>query len=129
MSKKKKAAGADAESSKTSTSQPGQTLAHPGSEREADQQREGGPRYHGTGWEQAAEDEQKGRIAEPDSADTRSELEAADEEIADPGTRGAVLGKGGVGIVERDQPDDPAGTQQEREKREHGATPPESVGR
>jgi hypothetical protein len=26
---------------------------HPGSERHADEQRRGGPRYHGGGWEQA----------------------------------------------------------------------------
>jgi hypothetical protein len=97
---------------------------HPGSERHADQQREGGPRYHGSDWEQAAEDEERGRLTEPQSADTRTELEAADEEIADPGTRGAVFGRGGKGIVERDEPDDLAGISQVRDEMKHGSRPP-----
>ena len=95
-----------------------------GSEPAADQQREGGPRYHGAGWEQAAEDEQKGRVHEAQSADTRTELEIADEAIVDPGTRGAVFGRQGKGIVERDQPDDPAGPEQERDRQRHGSRPP-----
>jgi hypothetical protein len=97
---------------------------HPGSERHADQQREGGPRYHGSDWEQAAEDEERGRLTAAESGDTRTELEVADEEIADPGTRGAVFGRGGKGIVERDQPDDPAGASQARDEQKHGSRPP-----
>jgi hypothetical protein len=95
--------------------------AHAGSEREADQQREGGPRDHGSDWQQATEDEEHGRRAVAESADTRTEHEAADDEIADPGTRGAVFGRGGTGLVERDEPDDPAGPALEREQHRHGS--------
>jgi hypothetical protein len=93
----------------------------PGSEVAQDQARqEGGPRYHGAGWEQAAEDEERGRS---DTADDRTELEAADEEIQDPGTRGAVFGREGKGIVERDEPDDPAGRSLAREQQKVGSRP------
>lgn len=41
-----------------------------GSERDADAQRPGGPRYHGAGWERADEEEQRGEpVAAPRADD------------------------------------------------------------
>ncbi len=104
------------------TSQAHADPTHPGSERYADETREGGPRYHGTGWKQAEENGKRGRVTAPDSADTRTDLEAADDEVDDPGARGAVFGRGGQGAVQRDQPDDPAGQSEARDAR-HGGGP------
>ena len=66
-----------------------------GGEKEADEQREGGPRYHGAGWEKA--DQEPARPGD----DTSGNLADADEKITDPGTRGAVFGKGGKGLAQR----------------------------
>lgn len=38
----------------------------------------------------------------PAEEEVRNDVERADEELDDPGTRGAVFGKGGKGIVQRD---------------------------
>ena len=104
------------------TSPPRPDPTHPGSERFADQARDGGPRYHGAGWQQAAADEGRGRVTGADSADTRTALEQADDEIDEPGARGAVFGRGGQGAVQRDQPDDPSGPSEVRDAR-HGSGP------
>jgi hypothetical protein len=39
---------------------------HPGSERHADEHREGGPRYHGADWKRAEEESRPGGEADPD---------------------------------------------------------------
>jgi hypothetical protein len=70
-----------------------------------DEQRPGrGPVYHGGDWERS--EEEKGREALDLSAEqeAESDVETADEELTDPGTRGAALGRGGKGLVERDEP-------------------------
>jgi hypothetical protein len=77
-------------------------------ERKRDDEREShGPTYHGGDWSQA--DNEHGRDALDESAEQEvaNDVERADEEIEDPGTRGAVFGKGGKGIVERDMEDEP----------------------
>lgn len=38
----------------------------------------------------------------PAEEEVRNDVERADEELDDPGTRGAVFGKGGKDIVQRD---------------------------
>lgn len=59
-----------------------------GGENVADAKRRGGPRYHGHGW--------------TDTEPSRGK--AKHSELTDPGTRGAVFGRGGTGIVERQPP-------------------------
>jgi hypothetical protein len=84
--------------------------AKPGTERHRDEQRAyRGPVYHGGDWKDADEEADREALRVPAEEEVRSAVETADEEITDPGTRGAVLGRGGVGIVERDEdtsPDD-----------------------
>jgi hypothetical protein len=92
-----------------------------GSEVAADAARHaGGPRRHGESWEEAAEDEQRG---DPNRLEGKNEHEANDEAIQDPGTRGAVFGRGGQGLVERDEPEDEAGPAVTREQEKHGSRP------
>jgi hypothetical protein len=77
--------------------------AHPGSERGADQNRSsGGPRYHGEAWTQADEEPARGSDVPAEEETEDGAFEANDEAIVDEGARGAVFGRGGKGIVERD---------------------------
>ncbi|HWM87047.1 MAG TPA: hypothetical protein VNO33_14435 [Kofleriaceae bacterium] len=62
-----------------------------GSEKEADAQRPGGPRYHGAGWERADDEEQGGE-------QVRNAPRADDPERVDPGRVPGAKGKpGGAG--------------------------------
>ncbi len=62
------------------------------------------PRVHGHGWN---EDEPRdGREMIDNKEDPDPDAPEGDEAIDDPGTRGAVFGKGGRGLVERDNDDD-----------------------
>lgn len=76
----------------------------PGTERHRDEQRaDRGPVYHGSSdWDVAEEEAGREALDEPAELEATSEVERADQELADPGARGAALGRGGVGIVERD---------------------------
>lgn len=77
-------------------------------ERRRDEQRDGhGPVYHGGDWSKADAEHGRDALDEPAEQEVTSDVERADEEIQDPGTRGAVFGKGGKGIVERDMEDEP----------------------
>jgi hypothetical protein len=81
----------------------------PAGERRRDDERDGhGPVYKGGDWSKADQEGDRGEALDlPAEEEVRSDTERADEEIEDPGTRGAVFGRGGVGIVERDE-DKPA---------------------
>lgn len=76
----------------------------PGTELHRDKQRDDrGPVYHGSrDWDLA--DEEKGREAldEPAELEATDEIDRADQELQDPGARGAALGRGGTGITERE---------------------------
>ena len=75
----------------------------PAGERKRDDERpDHGPVYHGGDWSKADQEDGRESIDLPAEEEARDDVERADEEIEDPGTRGAVFGKGGVGIVERD---------------------------
>lgn len=90
-------------SKQSSTNEP-----RPAGERRRDDARDDhGPVYHGGDWSQA--DAESGREALDASAEeeVRTDVERADEELDDPGTRGAVFGKGGKGIVQREIDDEP----------------------
>jgi hypothetical protein len=77
--------------------------AHPGSERHADEGRvSGGPRYHGDDWERADEEPARGPEAAAEEDTEDAAFEANDQAITDEGARGAVFGREGKGIVERD---------------------------
>jgi hypothetical protein len=81
----------------------------------ADEQRpDRGPTYQGGDWDLSDEEQPREALDRPAEEEVESNVERADEELDDPGTRGAVFGKGGKGLVERDEQDlDKA----EREKR------------
>ena len=77
----------------------------PGTERHRDQQRaDRGPVYHGQkDWDLSDEEAARESLRDEASKEATSNVEEADEVIADPGTRGAVFGKGGQGQVMRDE--------------------------
>ena len=83
----------------------------PAGERRRDEAREShGPTYHGGDWSKADEEGDRGESLDmPAEQEVRSDVERADEEIDDPGTRGAVFGKAGKGLVERDDAEKPSG--------------------
>jgi hypothetical protein len=76
----------------------------PGTERHRDEQREDrGPVYHGVrDWTLAEDEADREALNIPAEEEATPDIETADEQISDPGTRGANFGRGGVGIVERD---------------------------
>lgn len=77
-------------------------------ERKRDEEREShGPTYHGGDWSQADKEHGRDALDENAEQEAASDVERADEEIEDPGTRGAVFGKGGKGIVQRELEDEP----------------------
>jgi hypothetical protein len=81
----------------------GKQGAKPGSERHRDEQRQDrGPVYHGRDWKDADEKPTREALREPAEDEGTSPLDQADEQLDDPGTRGANFGRGGVGLVERD---------------------------
>jgi hypothetical protein len=84
----------------------GETVA--AGERRRDDEREShGPVYKGGDWSKADTEHEREAHDLPAEEEVRDEVERADEELDDPGTRGAVFGKGGKGIVERDGGDLP----------------------
>ncbi|HVV84163.1 MAG TPA: hypothetical protein VHE35_13905 [Kofleriaceae bacterium] len=101
--------------SKTDDAKQSKTAAErePAGERRRDDARDShGPVYHGGDWSKADREDSEGREAldQPAEEEVRSDVDRADEALDDPGTRGAVFGKGGKGIVERDDaPDEPTG--------------------
>lgn len=77
-------------------------------ERKRDEEREShGPTYHGGDWSEAETEHGRDALDIPAEEEVVSDVARADEELDDPGTRGAVFGKGGKGIVERDLDDEP----------------------
>lgn len=74
----------------------------PGERRRDDERESHGPVYHGGDWSKADHEEEREALERPAEEEARDETERADEELDDPGTRGAVFGKGGKGIVQRD---------------------------
>jgi hypothetical protein len=79
----------------------------PAGERHRDEQRsDRGPAYHGGDWSKADQEDGRSAMDLPAEDEVRSDFDRADEEISDPGTRGAVFGKGGRGLVERDDKSD-----------------------
>jgi hypothetical protein len=80
----------------------------PAGERRRDDERDShGPVYRGGDWSQADDEHGRDALDQPGEQEVANDVERADEEIEDPGTRGAVFGKGGKGIVERDLDDEP----------------------
>jgi hypothetical protein len=79
----------------------------PGTERHRDQQRpDRGPVYHGQkDWDLSDEEAPREGLRDDAEKEATTNVEEADEAIADPGTRGAVFGKGGQGQVMRDDED------------------------
>ncbi|HVK76564.1 MAG TPA: hypothetical protein VM734_24730 [Kofleriaceae bacterium] len=77
--------------------------ARPGSERYRDEQRANrGPVYHGRDWKDADGEAGREALRIPAEEEGTPVLELADEAITDPGTRGAVFGRDGKGIVARE---------------------------
>ena len=77
--------------------------ARPGSERYRDEQREErGPVYHGKDWKDADDEPDREALRIPAEEEVKSDAQLADEELTEPGRRGANLGRGGRGLVERD---------------------------
>jgi hypothetical protein len=71
-----------------------------GSEVAADSRRAGGgPRVRGHGWDDAEPQDGRDQI---DADDPDRDAPEGDSSLDDPGTRGAVYGKDGKGIVQRD---------------------------
>lgn len=62
-----------------------------------------GATYHGGDWDLASKEHGREALDESAEEEARDPIERADEELDDPGTRGANFGKGGKGIVERDE--------------------------
>ena len=79
----------------------------PGTERHRDQQRsDRGPVYHGQkDWDLSDEEAPRESLRVDAETEATTNVEEADEAIGDPGTRGAVFGKGGQGQVMRDEED------------------------
>ncbi|KAB2898294.1 MAG: hypothetical protein F9K40_11575 [Kofleriaceae bacterium] len=76
-------------------------------ERQRDEERDDrGVVYHGADWDRADEEHERGALDIPAEEEVASDIERGDEEITDPGTRGSNFGKGGKGIVQRDEPID-----------------------
>lgn len=74
-------------------------------ERARDEERDDrGVVYHGADWDRADEEHERGALDIPAEEEAESDIERGDDEITEPGARGANFGKGGKGIVERDEP-------------------------
>lgn len=77
----------------------------PGGERHRDEQRDDrGPVYHGArSWEAADDEADREALRVPAEDEVEDTDTDPNEQLADPGARGAAVGRGGTGIVERDQ--------------------------
>lgn len=82
-----------------------------------DEQREDrGPTYHGGDWDLSDQEHGREALDEPAEREAESNTDRADEELTDPGTRGAVFGRGGQGLVGRkDENRDEAARAKERD--------------
>ncbi len=78
----------------------------PPGERHRDEQRsDRGPVYHGTrDWGTADEEADREALRIPAEEEVEDDDADPNEDLADPGARGAAIGRGGTGIVERDRP-------------------------
>jgi hypothetical protein len=77
----------------------------PGELHRDESRRDRGPVYHGHDWERADEEAGRESLDEPSEQEAESDVERADEDLTEPGTRGAVFGRAGKGLVERkDEP-------------------------
>jgi len=97
----------------------------PGTERHRDQQRaDRGPVYHGQkDWDLSEDEAPRESLRDSAEKEATTNVEEADEVIADPGTRGAVFGKGGQGQVMRDEHDRDAKQPKGDTHRETGRSP------
>ena len=84
------------------------TAAVAGERRRDDERGSHGPAYKGGDWSKADAEGDRGEALDlPAEEEVADPVERAREEIEDPGTRGAVFGKRGEGLVERDRADSP----------------------
>lgn len=83
--------------------------AQPPGERRRDEEREGhGPTYKGSDWSKADRENDVTRHGLPEREGMANDDDRADaRELDDPGTRGAVFGRGGVGLAQHED-DKPA---------------------
>lgn len=74
-------------------------------ERKRDEERDDrGVVYHGGDWDGADEEHERGALDAPAEEEGESDIERGDDEVTEPGARGSNFGKGGKGIVQRDDP-------------------------
>jgi len=91
----------------------------PGELHRDEQRHDRGPVYHGHDWDTAEHEAGREALDETAEEEAESNVERADEELTEPGTRGAVFGRGGRGLVGRnqDEPDEAARARQGRRPR------------
>jgi hypothetical protein len=58
--------------------------------------------YHGADWDRADEEHERGALDQPAEEEAESDIERGDGQVSDRGARGSDFGKGGKGIVQRD---------------------------